>query len=152
LLATWDPVIDKDPWLMLDPYDGEPVVVWSRQDGSDFEIAMMRHVPGGWGPVDMLTNNSTSDIEPRAIVDALQRAHVVWYPSGIGGPVYLQSFDVHDGHPLTTPKKPLESASPLKLRTSTLGGSNVGGGDDPGLIGGLTTRASELPCTINPAA
>src|SRR2546425_2789567 len=153
IYATWDPIVDKDPWLAIDPYNGQPVIFWSRQDGADFEIAMMRHMPAGWGPLDMLTNNSSSDVAPRAIIDALERAHIVWYPAGIGGPVYLQSFDVHNGQPLGSPAKPLEapSSKPL-LMTGTVDGSAVGGGDDPGLIGGLTTRASESPCTVNPGA
>ena len=38
------------------------------------------------------------------------------------------------------------------LKTGTIiGGSSIGGGDDPGLIGGLTSRASEAPCVANPA-
>ena len=34
IFSTWDPIIDRDPDLALNPYDGQPVVVWSRQDGS----------------------------------------------------------------------------------------------------------------------
>ncbi|HZI95186.1 MAG TPA: hypothetical protein VFE84_13145 [Patescibacteria group bacterium] len=151
IFPTWDPIIDQDPGITLNPHDGQPVIVWSRQIGASFEIAMLRRMSGGWGPIDILTNSATSDIRPRAIVDANERAHVVWYPSGIGGPVYLQSFDIHNGQPLGSPQKPLEPPPTKSLKTGTTDGSCVGGGDDPGLIGGLTTRASEGPCVANPA-
>jgi hypothetical protein len=152
IFSTWDPVIDTNPDISLNPRDGQPVVIWSRQQGSDFEIAMVRRMPGGWGPIDILTYNSSNDIEPRAIVDPIEAAHVVWYPSGLGGPVYLQSFDIHNGQALTPPAKPLEPPGTKTLKTGTTGGSSVGGGDDPGLIGGLTSRASENPCVDNPSA
>ena len=152
IFSTWDPIIDRDPDLALNPYDGQPVVVWSRQEGPDFEIAMLRRMPGVWGPIDILTSNSTSDLAPRAIVDTLERAHIVWYPSGLGGPVYLQGFDVRNGQPTGPPQRPLEPGVTRPLRTTTIGGGDIGGGDDPGLIGGLTSKATQNPCPANPAA
>ena len=151
IFPTWDPIIDQDPGIALNPYDGQPVIVWSRQIGGNFEIAMLRRMAGGWGPIDILTNSATSDIRPRVVVDANERAHVVWYPSGIGGPVYLQSFDIHNGQPLESSQRPLEPPPTKGLKTGTIAASSIGGGDDPGLIGGLTTRASESPCVANPA-
>ena len=150
--STMDEIIDKDPTIALDPVDGQPVLVWSRQAGGDYELAMLRHMPGGWGPIDILTSNTTQDISPRALVDAVGRAHVLWYPSGIGGPVYLQGFYTNNGHAAGPPQKPLEPTAPRPLKSGTTGGSDVGGGDDPGLIGGLTSKASENPCLANPAA
>jgi len=150
--STYDTVLDSGPTIALDPYDGQPVLVWSRLIGADFELAMVRRTSGGWGPIDILTANGTQDISPRFLVDSVGRAHVLWYPSGIGGPVFLQGFYTNNGHAVGPAAKPLEPAATRTVRSGTSGGSDVGGGDDPGLIGGLTSWASEEPCVANPAA
>lgn len=154
LISTWDPAIDQGPNITLNPYDGQPVLVWSRQVGSDFEIAMTRRLPNGsWASIDILTGNQTNDIEPRSIVDPSEVAHILWWPSGLGGPVLLGSFNVHTGQAVGPLQRPFESGGTgRKLNTSTSGGESVGGGEDPGTIGGLTKQASANPCLLNPAA
>lgn len=154
ILSTWDSIVDQGPQMTLNPYDGQPVVVWSRQDGADFELAMMRRQAGGyWAPFDILTNNQTNDIEPRAIVDITETAHIVWWASGLGGPVFLQSFDVLNGHSSGQAQRPFEVAGyGHKLKSSTTSGDWIGGGEDPGTIGGFSSNASADPCLANPAA
>jgi len=153
--STFDSTVDIDPHITLNPHDGQPVVVWSRQTsgGSDLELAMTRRLSGGaWGPLDILTSNQTSDVEPRPLVDAQERAHIVWWPSGAGGYVYLQSFDVRTGQPLGPTQRPLEPLNPVGRRARGSGGyGDVGGNDDP-WVGGLTNKASAYPCGPNPAA
>lgn len=154
ITSTWDQYIDQNPNLALNPYDGQPVVVWSRQDGgTDFELAMMRRLPGGWwAPFNILTNNQTNDVEPRAIIDPDEMAQIVWWPSGIGGPVFLQSFDVPTGHSSGQPQRPFEGGgSGRKINTINCPDC-LGGGEDPGTISGINTRASADPCLANPAA
>ncbi|HEY3175908.1 MAG TPA: hypothetical protein VGK94_09160 [Candidatus Polarisedimenticolia bacterium] len=147
--STWDPVIDQGPQMTLNPYDGEPVVVWSRQQGGDFELAMMRRMPGGdWAPFNILTGNTTNDIEPRSIVDLSEMAHIVWWPSGAGGPVFLQGFDVHNGGNNGPPQRPFEP--PKRKLSSSSSGDSIGGAEDPGTIGG--SKASASPCLANPSA
>lgn len=150
--SSWDRTLDKEPSIALDPFNGQPVVVWSRQEGVEFEIAMVRRLPGGWGPIDILTHSGTSNASPRVMVDAAARAHIMWYPTGLGGPVYLQSFDVQNGRPLGPPQRPFQSPSQAKGKNRTTGGDQIGGGDDPGLIGGHSVRASANPCQSNPTA
>jgi hypothetical protein len=154
IISTWDPFIDQGPNLSLDPYDGQPVVIWSRQvGGADFELAMMRRLPGGyWAPFDILTNNQTNDIEPRAIIDINDMAHIVWWPSGIGGPVFLHSFDVPTGHGNGQPQRPFEGGGNGRKIGLTTCPDCLGGGEDPGTIAGVSTRASADPCLANPAA
>ena len=154
LVATWDQIVDQGPNIAMDPLGGQPVVVWSRQDGADFELAMMRRGPGGyWEPFNTLTNNQTQDVEPRVIVDGNENAHIVWWPSGIGGPVYLRSFDSGNGRALAAAQKPFEGGgSKTKLNTSVTGGSSIGGSEDPGTIGGVKLTAGADPCPANPSA
>ena len=154
LTATWDPIIDQGPHIAMNPVESQPLLVWSRHDGNDFELAMVLKRPGGyWEPFNILTSNTTQDVEPRAIVDENEDAHITWWPSGAGGSVYLRSFDVRNGRALGQAQKPFEgSGSKTKLNTSTTGGSSVGGGEDPGTIGGLNVRAGADPCPANPSA
>ena len=154
LISTWDPVVDQGPNIAMDPVEGQPVLVWSRQDGTDFELAMTRRLAGGyWEPFNILTSNTTQDIEPRAIVDADQYVHVTWWPSGSGGSVYLRSFDIRNGRAFNPAQKPFEGSAPkTKLNTSVTGGSSVGGSEDPGTIGGVSNKASAYPCLTNPSA
>jgi len=156
LLFTYDAVLDTGPNIAIDPADGEPVVVWSRHDGTDLELAMARRVPngGGWGPLDQLTTNTSTDIEPRFIVAPDGAAHIIWWPQGLGGDVRLQSFDIFTGQPRGTPQKPLEPppCPSSHLIQCVRGGSTEGApGDDPGVPRG-NSKASASPCLMNPAA
>jgi len=156
LLFTYDVVLDTGPNIAIDPADGEPVVVWSRHDGTDLELAMSRRVPGsgGWGPLDQLTANASTDVEPRFIVAPDAAAHIIWWPQGLGGDVLLQSFDIFTGQPRGTPQKPLEAppGSSSRLIQSVDGSfSESSPGDDPGVPRG-SSKASASPCLANPAA
>ncbi len=156
LLFTYDAVLDTGPNIAIDPVDGEPVVVWSRHDGTDVDLAMARRVPGGrgWGPIDQLTANTSTDIEPRLIVAPDGAAHIVWWPQGLGGDVLLQSFDIFTGQPRGTPQKPLEhppGSSPPIIQNVGGGYNESSPGDDPGVPRG-SSKASAGPCLMNPAA
>jgi hypothetical protein len=156
LLFTYDAVLDTGPNIAIDPADGEPVVVWSRHDGTDLELAMARRMPnsGGWGPLDQLTTNTTTDIEPRFIVAPDGAVHIIWWPQGLGGDVLLQSFDIFTGQPRGTPQKPLEPppGSSSRLIQNSSGGYNESSpGDDPGVPRG-SSKASANACLANPAA
>jgi len=158
LLFTYDAVVDIGPNIAIDPADGEPVVVWSRHDGADLELALARRVPngGGWGPLDQLTANTSTDIEPRFIVAPDGAAHIIWWPQGLGGDVRLQSFDIFTGQPRGTPQKPLEPppGSSSRLIQNISGGySESSPGDDPGVPrNSSSSKASASPCLANPAA
>ena len=54
-------VLDQSPSIALNPYGGV-VVVWSRRQGADFELAMAsRPTSGSWSQHALLTYNTTSD-------------------------------------------------------------------------------------------
>lgn len=144
--SSFDQYADVDPVIALDPLGGV-VVAWSRFDGSDFELAMVRRYPfGGWENHVILTLNTAQDVKPRMLVDQTGRAHILWWGNGAGGPVFLQSFDVFSKQPATGRHRPLE---PPPKRASRM--VSAGGQEDPGLPT-LTGAASALPCDRNPSA
>ncbi len=155
LYQTYDPVLDIGPQMGIDPLSGDPVLVWSRWDGADFELAMTRRLPDAtWDQIDLVTSNYTGDVEPRFVVDQVGAARVLWWPQGSGGPVHLQAFDTNTGTPIGPPERPLESSNAWTghLVTNVIG-AEEGGGDDPGVTGGASkSKASALPCLSNPGA
>jgi len=150
--STYDPIVDAGPAIALNPLGGI-VVVWSRDDGSDFELSLASRTDSGvWSPDIQLTSNSKPDTEARVLVDANDLAHVLWWGDGVGGPVYLQSFGVVSGQPLGSSQRPFESPTQgngRKLLGSSELYDQVGGMDDPAAP---TNKASAVPCTSNPAA
>lgn len=149
---TYDPYADTDPALAMGP-DSDVVVVWSRHDGTDFELALARRTPTlGWEPVNLLTDNLQADTQPRIAVDVDDAAHILWWGNGDGGPVYLQSFDPATGGPLGSRQKPFEPPTSGGKRLTVTYDGNAGGLDDPGIPTKSTYKASAYPCSENPAA
>jgi hypothetical protein len=149
--ATFDPYADIDPSLTLGP-ESAVVVVWSRHDGSDFELALARRTPGmGWHSFSLLTENLLSDVQPRVKVDAGDIAHVLWWGHDAGGPVLLQSFDSINGEPMGPVHRPFEPPAGPKRLTPTYD-ADAGGLDDPGVPTKSNTKATAYPCFENPAA
>ena len=156
---TYDSVLDESPAIALNPAGGV-VVVWSRDDGSDFELLLSKRANDAWSPNHVLTFNSSFDTEPRVLVDSAEVAHVVWWGDGEGGPVHLRSYDVFNGSPIGPLHNPLESAMPRPRRFLDPSGPGdpidpmgQGGVDEPGgpaTSGPITASAN--PCASNPAA
>jgi len=149
--STYDPVVDAEPTIAVHPYGGI-VVVWSRDDGADFELAMAsRSINGVWSPEIMLTSNSKPDTQARVLVDNYDQAHVLWWGDGVGGPVYLRSFGAGTGQPIGTAQRPFEPQNPRDGRRSLDSGTydQIGGMDDPAAP---TSKASAVACSANPAA
>ncbi len=136
---TFDDVLDTTPVLAIDPRDGQPVVVWSRHEGRDSEIALTRrYADGYWTPVRLLTDDSRQDREPRIAVDSEGGLHVLWLREGRARPSFLlQSFDTDTGSAADDPHRPLEPKPRDGRPDASPGtGDDAGGGsDDPGVIG-----------------
>lgn len=152
--SSFDAIIDRSPTLALNPAGGV-VVVWSRFDGNDFELVTARRENGFWSNHSFLTSNQTNDTEPRLLIDSTEKAHILWWGNGVGGPVFLRSFDPLTGFSLSPRWSPLEPMVPKKPRSSTggIGFNSLGGSDDPGVpttSGSFT--ASALQCAANPLA
>jgi hypothetical protein len=147
--STYDPYLDNDPVIGKGP-DSDIVVVWSRHDGSDFELALARRLPTyGWEHLSLLTQNALADTQPRVIVDGTDTAHVMWWGNDLGGPVYLQAFDPVSGEPIGPRHRPLD---PPGGRLTPTYDPYAGGLDDPGIPTKGGYKATANPCLANPAA
>src|SRR5262245_20991527 len=99
--STYDPTDDTGPSIALAPYDGQPVVIWSRFDGADYELALSRRsATTGWPAHVLLTANSTNDSMPEFAVDSGDRVHVLWWGNGAGAPMSFESFSSITGEPI----------------------------------------------------
>jgi len=150
---TIDPVLDTSPTVALNP-GGGIVVVWSRHDGSDFELMLSRRENGYWTLPRTLTSNVTLDTEARMLVGAQDIAHVLWWGNGEGGPIYLRSFNILTGQPINTRQEPLSSPrGPSRPRSGGTGWDEAGGMDEPGIPSASgNLAATALPCLSNPDA
>jgi len=148
--SSYDQIVDSDPAIGVGP-DSDVVVVWSRHDGCDFELALARRIPSyGWEPLSLLTENGQADTQPRVVVDGNDHAHVMWWGNDLGGPVYLQSFDPVTGDPIGPRHRPLDPPSGRRI-TPTYD-PDAGGLDDPGIPTKNGFKATANPCLANPAA
>ncbi|MGH9869268.1 MAG: hypothetical protein ACREAA_14030 [Candidatus Polarisedimenticolia bacterium] len=152
--STYDPIIDSNPVLAKSP-STDLVVVWSRRDGDDFELALSRRTAGlEWEPLTLLTDNYFADTNPRVVMGLNSDVHILWWANDAGGPVQLQSFDP-SGLPLGPPQRPFEppagSTPPARRGPVETIDVDAGGLDDPGIPKGFS-RASAYPCLANPAA
>lgn len=75
--ATADAAFDAFPALVLDPESQLPTLVWSRHNGTDYDLVLSRLEPGGWSaPLPLV---ATPSDEIGATVFAAPRGiHVLW--------------------------------------------------------------------------
>ena len=151
--SSYDPVLDQSPAIALNPFGGV-VVVWSRRQGADFELALASRPTGGdWSQHALLTYNSTSDEAPTALVDPQEVAQIVWWGHGVGGPVYLQGFSVASGQAVGPRHLPLESTTQPVRQSQTDDYWESGGLEEPGIPTlSAQRKASAEPCPSNPSA
>ena len=151
--GTMDPILDEAPSITLNPVGGV-VVVWSRHDGSDFELVLTRRENGSWSGLRTLTDNTGFDTRPQTLIASPDVVHIAWWGNGSGGPFYLQSYDVLTGAPVSPRYEPINMRRFRPRRVTSDGTSDDAGGmDEPGIptING-NYAASAVPCTTNPAA
>jgi len=87
---------DLAPVIAENPVDGNlPWVVWSRFNGTDYDLAWSRWLPGAWTPIrrvdDLLAPGD--DLGPRLVFDGTGRPLLTWWRDEDGvGRVYLSLF------------------------------------------------------------
>jgi hypothetical protein len=91
--------LNGDLWpLIVDQtaHERKPWVLWSRYNGSDFDLAWSTFESGSWREVSWLEGapaEAGDDLDPDAEFDTDGRPHVVWWRNEGGvGRVYLSVF------------------------------------------------------------
>ena len=102
--STLDRLTDQDPQLVLDPAAAGPVLVWSRSDGLNRQIAYSRFAGDAWTDFKFLTWGPGDHVHPVAGVDSHGTGYVVWVEPSGSGSVVLATFDPASGRLLTAPR------------------------------------------------
>jgi len=105
--GTLDAAIERDVTLEVDPVSEEPVIAWSRNDGTGFDLFMSRFENGAWRLPVLVFRGGGDDVESQVRIDR-RLVHIVWqHQDGSFLVLYRQSFDrgslapVYGPEPLT---------------------------------------------------
>lgn len=84
---------DLYPFIAENPRDGrQPVVVWSRFNGSDYDLVWSRFRNGNWTPIDWLSQEFQPGDDTGAMIsfDTTGRPYVSWWRDQNGvGTIYV---------------------------------------------------------------
>ena len=137
LPGTEDTAFDAYPALVLDPITGNPAVVWSRHNGTDYDLALSVFDGARWGNPIILNSNAGNQIVPRAFPAPGEGLHVVWNYPGDRSAFSYALFDTTTGAMLQGPERiDLRRKAPRMASRKTGGRGGFvpeGGGDDPGI-------------------
>ena len=132
--GTDDEALDTQPRLAFDPSTNEPVLVWSRWDGSNQKIAYSRYSGIDWSSPETLTFGPGDDTHPR-IGAAFESEFLFWVAKGDH---YMYApFDLSTGRLLSSSKqiKPSFSNDSIDRRLKEPGIGTLKGGQDAPILG-----------------
>lgn len=70
--GTGDAWVDTEPALAIDPVTGDPVVVWSRDEGAGFDIWISRYHAGIWSAPVRILDGGADEVRPQIqVTDSL---------------------------------------------------------------------------------
>jgi hypothetical protein len=87
--GTDDSAIDIEPTIEIDPSCGQPVLVWSRNEGAGFDIYLSRIENGSWAAPRLIGNSAGDDGKPDLRVGAAL-IHVAWRVESAGTRTFLR--------------------------------------------------------------
>jgi hypothetical protein len=92
--GTDDIAADKDPVLEIEPSSGRPVLVWSRNEGTGFDLFISRLENGSWTAPRLLVHATGDDLLPQIRYDD-HYLHAAWRQQDPSGAIalYRSSFD-----------------------------------------------------------
>ncbi len=134
--GTNDFALDTQPRLAFDPSTNEPVLVWSRWDGSHQKIAYSRYSGTNWSSPEIVTFGPGDDRLPR-IGTARDGEYLFWVSKGDH---YMYApFDLSTGNLLSSAKQinpsyANDSSDLLLLEEPPI--DSVEGGIDAPILGG----------------
>ncbi|HJQ99973.1 MAG TPA: hypothetical protein VJ826_16800 [Candidatus Polarisedimenticolaceae bacterium] len=75
--GTEDAVIDREPAIEIDPVSGQLVLVWSRFDGTDYNVFVSRYNGTSWSAPKPVVRAAGDDVEPQVLISD-HYVHVGW--------------------------------------------------------------------------
>jgi len=75
--GTEDAVIDREPAIEIDPVSGQLLLVWSRLDGTDYNVFVSRYDGSSWSAPKPVVRAAGDDVEPQILISD-HYVHVGW--------------------------------------------------------------------------
>jgi hypothetical protein len=125
--GTDDVAIDQDAVLDVEPSSGRPVLVWSRNEGTGFDLYIARLENGAWTAPRLLMHGAGDDTLPQMRYDD-RYLHVAWRQLDPSGSVslYRSSFDPTSWAPIYGPERiPIDDVAPVPPSGSSTTGPAV---------------------------
>jgi hypothetical protein len=126
--ATVDTGFDAFPTLLLDPDTGRPLLIWSRHNGTDYDIVFSRLDRTGWTDPVTLVDSASDDVRPHAYPAFGNAIHLLWTNPGRGAGFGYGLFRTDTGEAVRLPEP---GAFDRRHRGSPA--QTEGTVDDPGL-------------------
>jgi len=126
--ATIDAAFDAYPTLLLDPDSGRPLLIWSRHNGTDYDIVFSRLERTGWTDPITLVATAADDLRPQAQAAFGHGIHLLWTHPGGGSGFGYGLFRTDTGEAVRPPER-----GAVDRRNPGSPGQTEGTVDDPGL-------------------
>lgn len=140
--ATIDAAFDAYPTLILDPDSGRPLLIWSRHNGTDYDIVFSRLDRTGWSAPITLVATAADDLRPQAQAAFGRGIHLLWTHPGGGFGFGYGLFRTDTGEAV----RPPEGGARDRRHPGAPSGTE-GTVDDPGLNPYTPPPPSDVSCT-----
>ena len=125
------PEFDAYPSLSNDADTGAPILVWSRHNGMDYDVAFTRFDGESWTAPITLVGTDRDEIQPRAYSTPGGEFHLVWNRPGDGGSFLYGRFRLDSGVSVLEPERVIAQLGP-RQGEQWIPTNPEGGIDDPG--------------------
>ena len=133
LPKTDDDAFDTFPWLALDPDTKQPALVWSRHNGTDYDLYLAVHDGKEWGAPISLVASTADEIAAQAYTAPGEGLHIIWTSGRNVRGFSYGLFRTATGVPVRGPEYVRSFPTGRWADGNGKGGSfTEGGGDDPG--------------------
>jgi len=117
--GTDEPTVDSEPTILLSPLTLRPVIVWTRNEGTEAEINYSFYNGTSWSPATALTQNDSLDRRPQIFWGHSGYLHIVWSgPATVDGPLMYEAVLDSKGV-VIVPPAPIHTTSGIVVTTST---------------------------------
>jgi hypothetical protein len=143
------PEFDAYPALFNDADTGAPILVWSRHNGVDFDLAFTRFDGEAWTAPITLVGTARDEIQPQAYSTPGGEFHLVWNWPDDGGNFLYGRFRVDSGVSIIEPERVIAELGP-RADEHWIPTHPEGGIDDPGTGYSVCEPNQRCPCDYIP--